>query len=286
MTPKKGKSAQIVRVMISSSCVLVVSLRAREKEEALKYHKPKAIAIELYGAIFEIDNYDAYILNHISAMRFSKNKIEVIKDRVPKHLKIDYILGLPIISKRYEIELEDIRFALGLQTVEAERLYFNEYRPFYIYRKQKRPDISKSNVYGEIPEKTLLYLMKIIELSKENKDVKFLFFVSPTGISQENINIFNSIEKIAKENDIDYINYNFLYDEIGIDFDSDFRDIGHTNTKGAMKVSMDLAKRLSKLYAFKDNRKNPDYEFWNVRSKEAMQKMKDDGAVFSVWDEN
>ncbi|MDR3049215.1 MAG: hypothetical protein LBV16_05180 [Elusimicrobiota bacterium] len=249
-------------------------------KEVLRYHKPKVIAVELYGAIYEISHYDTYLLSHISAMRFSKNKIEVIKDRVPKHLKIDYILGLPIISKRYKIELEYIRFALGLQTVETERLHFNGYRPIYVYRKQERSDILKSNVYGEIPEKTLLYLMKIIELSKENKDVKFLFFVSPMGVSQENINILNSIEKIAKENDIECINYNFLYDEIGIDFDSDFWNRGHTNTKGAMKVSMDLAKRLSKLYALKDNRKNPDYEFWNVRSKEAMQKIKDDGAVF------
>ena len=49
-----------------------------------------------------------------------------------------------------------------------------------------------------------------------------------------------------KENNIDFINFNSMYDELGIDFKSDFIDEGkHLNFMGAHKVSDYLSDYIS-----------------------------------------
>jgi hypothetical protein len=258
-------------------------------KEILKYQKPKVIACELYTMVVEDEYaYASFIFQHISIMKFSKNRVAAIRAAVPKDAWIDYVLGFPVYHNKIDFSIDDFKYLFGINPSSVIYLYFNGYYPRYGWHwpndTPKKPDISSFSGYGEIPPKTLLYLMKIIELAKEHKDIKFLFFVTPYAVDKKDAEIFNSIGKIAKENNIEFINYHLLYDEIKLDFDADSLNPTHINEKGAMKVSKDLAKRLSKLYDLKDNRKNPDYEFWNTRSKEAIQKIKDDSARF--YEEN
>ncbi|MDR3048783.1 MAG: SGNH/GDSL hydrolase family protein [Elusimicrobiota bacterium] len=254
-------------------------------KETIKTQTPKVIVCELYGVVSDTEYLSgSFIFQHLSTMKASKNKIDAIFASVPKNLRIDYLLEFPLYHGRRNISINDFRHLLGLKTPESVYLYFNGYFPHYGYakkenKKQKKPNVSTFLGYGEIPGKQLKYLMKIIELAKEQRDIKFLFLITPYRVSEKDELIFNSIEKIARENGIEFINYNFLYDEIGLDFNTDLFDETHLNEKGAMKLSKDLAKRLS-LYELKDNRNNPDYEFWNIRSAEALQKIKNDSAAF------
>lgn len=48
--------------------------------------------------------------------------------------------------------------------------------------------------------------------------------------------------EIAEENGVTFISYNELFDEIGIDFKTDFYDRAHLNWRGADKFSRYFAK--------------------------------------------
>ena len=48
---------------------------------------------------------------------------------------------------------------------------------------------------------------------------------------------YNSVENIAKEQGISFVDYNEKYDEIGLDLSADFFDKTHLNFKGADKFS-------------------------------------------------
>ncbi|MDR0617322.1 MAG: hypothetical protein LBG23_00845 [Endomicrobium sp.] len=77
---------------------------------------------------------------------------------------------------------------------------------------------------------------------------------------------FNCLHKLAKENNIKFINYNLLYEyeEVGLDFSSDFVDSDHLNINGSRKISKHLASILSTEYRLEDKRQNPDYAKWNL----------------------
>ena len=50
-----------------------------------------------------------------------------------------------------------------------------------------------------------------------------------------------------------FINYNFLYDEVDLDFKNDFFDKGHLNEYGARKVSKHFSK-----YLIENNKERSD----------------------------
>ena len=57
-----------------------------------------------------------------------------------------------------------------------------------------------------------------------------LVALSPyAGISESEQAVFNTAGDIAKEYGVNFINYNLLYNDIGIDFSQDAADPGHLN---------------------------------------------------------
>lgn len=80
------------------------------------------------------------------------------------------------------------------------------------------------------------YLRKIISLCNE-KGVKLLIVKTPSGSSKEEKAYYNAVEKITKENSVDFVDYNLKYDEIGLNLKTDFFDKGHLNTVGAEKFT-------------------------------------------------
>ncbi|MDF2820522.1 MAG: hypothetical protein K0R15_963 [Clostridiales bacterium] len=69
------------------------------------------------------------------------------------------------------------------------------------------------------------------------KGIELLLIKSPSNPSKEEQMLYNSVDKFAKEYGVEFINYNLLYEEIGIDIDKDFYDKGHLNEAGAKKFT-------------------------------------------------
>lgn len=89
------------------------------------------------------------------------------------------------------------------------------------------------------------YLMNIIHLAKEN-NINLILVKSPCQLNEKDKKYFNSVEKIAEEQGIKFIDYNLEIDNLNLGFE-DFYDKGHLSYKGAEKVSTDFSIRLNEL---------------------------------------
>ena len=111
-----------------------------------------------------------------------------------------------------------------------------------------------------IPEDTLLYLDKILDLCKENDSE--LIVVSAPSARNWTYAKHNGINAWTSEKNLTYLDLN-LIPEVEIDWSTDTKDGGdHVNLKGAKKVSLYLGKYLTDRFNIEDKSENPKYKKW------------------------
>lgn len=119
-------------------------------------------------------------------------------------------------------------------------------------------------------EKNLGYMDEIVQLCRENHAQ--LIFVSVPSSYCWNYSNHNTIEDLASELNVSYLDLNLT--EIGIDWDMDTYDYGnHLNHTGAQKVSAYIGQYLTDTGLFTDKRESPEYASWNealVRFRESI----------------
>ena len=116
-----------------------------------------------------------------------------------------------------------------------------------------------SKYFDEIPEQNLPYLKKIIDLCKKN-NVKLVLISLPTQKSWQ-YKKHNTTEKIAKENDLEFIDLNLV--DLNINWETDTKDNGsHLNYLGAKKVSDYIGNYLKETKLIKDHRSDNNYKSW------------------------
>lgn len=114
----------------------------------------------------------------------------------------------------------------------------------------------------DIQETALRDLLR--ELEAHGQDA--LFVVVPTLLRENDMEKYNYLEGIVTEAGYGFLNMNRFYDDIGIDFATDFKDYGnHVNAAGADKVSRYFADYLKSHYAIPDRRTAPGstYADWD-----------------------
>jgi hypothetical protein len=199
-----------------------------------------------------------FLRKHIKFKNFKRQKLSAPKEW---HFAMIYALGLPICHVRdYEgLKAEnDFYFFRG-----RKKRYPNGYNPHQQIAPEKTPQFLNTKETVEIHPKTLNYLTKIIELCK-NSNTELLLIATPYIAPEKEMKIFNTVNKIAQENGIKFINYNLSYKEIGFDFATDVTDPTHANDFGANKISKDLADKLASWYGLTDNRNNPKDNDWHI----------------------
>lgn len=238
-------------------------------KEALKTQEPEVIVLDVYGAVQKDEYMDSSrIIKNNYGIKISEDKIESIKTSAPKDTWIDYFLEYPTYHSRYEdINESDFREHLGLANFQ----YWKGYGLNTAITPMKKPeDIANVKSVGEISEKTEKYLRKIIDLSKEKK-IPLCLISTPYILSMEDQKIYNRVAQIAEQQNVPFINFNLLYDEIGLDFDLDFADTSHLNHNGNPKFSRYLADYLKNHYKISDRRGNAEYGSYEIMAKDCRQ---------------
>lgn len=213
-------------------------------KEALKYQTPKYVVLEVHMAIVGNDEYSEEQVNRdaIDKMKFSINKINAIKTSVSSDEdKMSYYFNIIKYHNRYkELSFTDFKTAFLGYTVDNKG-YIALPNDNYIY--------NNSNEYNDEVEqifpKNLEYLNKIIELSKMN-NIKLILVKTPAFYTREEISKLNFLEKLAKEEDLLYLNYIKEMDKLKLDFNTDFYDSGHLSKTGSEKITLDLIKEINK----------------------------------------
>lgn len=149
----------------------------------------------------------------------------------------------------------------------------------YIHNLNKDPAstnnyMNPSDDFENMPKKNIAYLKRIIDFCKKNNTK--LVLVSTPSTKNWNYKRHNTIEKISKENNLDYLDLNTLQKEIPIDWNNDTRDKGdHLNYYGAVKVSKYMGEYIKNMNMFKDKRNDPEFTSWNDSLKRFTKYIKE-----------
>ncbi len=128
-----------------------------------------------------------------------------------------------------------------------------------------KPTLIPDTVH-DLPEGLEEILIDFISFCKK-ENLPLLFIKTPLSGNRELYEQINYIGKIAEEQDVPFVDFNHLLDEIGFDFGTDLADSGHLNVHGAEKVSRYLADYLREHYDLPDHRGDPAYESWERSSR-------------------
>ncbi len=208
--------------------------------EALKTQKPKYFVLETRMLAVD-DEYmeEGVVRDALDKMKMSQNKIEAINESVEdKEARTSYYFNIIKYHSRFmEIGIEEIINAIKGKSVDN--------KGFIGLPVGKDIYIDNSNVLSiqdevELSNKNMEFFNKIIDLAKEN-DITLILVKSPCSLSEEDQKHYNKVKEIAKEKGIEYIDYNNMFDVLNFNFEEDFYDYGHLSKSGAEKVSTNFA---------------------------------------------
>lgn len=125
----------------------------------------------------------------------------------------------------------------------------------------------KNKKFDDPSEENARYLNKMIKFCKDCGATPFLVYF-PTVVYW-NYARHNSLQKIADDNGIEFVDLNLLLDEMNFDMTTSFRDEGnHLNIHGATACTNYLAKHVKNQYQLDDCRRLNEYQDWNTACNE------------------
>ncbi|MCM1285868.1 MAG: hypothetical protein NC213_05160 [Acetobacter sp.] len=96
-----------------------------------------------------------------------------------------------------------------------------------------------------------------------------ILFIEMPSISSWNYERYRSVATYAEENNIDFLDFNILYDKLMIDSSQCYRDNGnHLNYYGAKSVTTYIGKIIKDKYSIENLKKNCKYNYWNDNYKQ------------------
>jgi len=224
-------------------------------KELLKTQSPKVVCIDMWGVVFEEHGVESNVYRNMLSMKTSSNSIELVQSYIEKEEQADYILRWPIVHTRYR-ELQRYDFVQNDVSIYGRGFFSNYY-------------IAPQNVFDTgIKECTALseanrkWIDDLIKLSEE-EGFTLIMFLAPTSLTAEEQMIVNGAEQYLNEMEIEVIDFNHLVNEVGIDYNTDFTDSSHLNTRGANKLTAYFGEYLTANYDFEDHRGDEAYYLWD-----------------------
>lgn len=248
-------------------------------EEVRKTQQP-----ELY--VFEMRMYTAQEADLTNNMAYTRGVTDNLKYSWNRIKTINAMVEEP--SERYTYYFDIFKYHSNWKTmVLPEQIACFRYekpdgQKGYVMTDEVGPceavDTSAITEKEPMPEFQEECLYKLLDYLKE-KDLQALFILSPTVMEEEKQKMYNYMEEIIAGYGYEFLNLNDHYDEIGLDFASDFSDYGgHTNALGAEKCTRFLGEYLAGKYGIADRRGQAGYESWDAAyeqwQKEFMQARK------------
>lgn len=235
-------------------------------KECLKYQNPKIILLET-NSFFEIASNEEACRKVLNNLKLDNVTLNAILDKnVDLDNRLSYVLPLLRFHSRWnQLETNDFKISLKkeFQTVQYKGMPMNVKKSAYNGDKDYMREKGKIE---KIPEKNLNYVEKIIKLC-EDKKIKLVMVEIPKTIWSLEKN--KAIIELANKYGIDFIDFNLMQNQIGLDWSNDTYDAGgHMNVYGAEKVSSYIGQVLSEKYNLEDHINDKEIaDDWNETAK-------------------
>lgn len=224
-------------------------------EDTLRYETPEVVVFNVLALKYGEPQSESYNRMTLDGMRWSSVKWHAIEASMTEgeHM-VDYVFPLLRYHSRWD-ELTDTDFT---HVFDRDRVTVNGY--------YMRADVLPEGPFPDptplmdytLPEASMDYLERIVQLCREN-DIELVLIKAPTLYPHWYDQWDEQVRAFANENDVPYINYIYLRDEIGLDMSTDTYDAGlHLNVNGAEKFADYIGQYLSVNYDLTDYREVPE----------------------------
>lgn len=218
-------------------------------KEALKYQKPKAIALEV--SYCNDADYAHEGVHHINLddLRMGPVKLEAIFDVIPAGERWPYLFELAKYHDTWN----------KMDKASWQYLTADKHNPYKGYTPSQdgfpdggvfNEEIAKVTEKSELPKLAVTYMKKIIELCEE-KGVDLVFFKTPNDHIRNQPD-YNAVADLAAEYDIPYL-----------DLNRQMKGQLHNHVFHAETITKRIGEWLTGMYEVEDKRENPEYARWN-----------------------
>ena len=240
-------------------------------KQAFERQHPRVVVVEVYRAVETRDYLDeSRVIKNTFSLPLH---LELPAKRVsaPANQVVDYELEFPFSHTRVEeLVREDF-----LPNKGAQR--WKDWKGFsanFTSGTYEKPDPSSVTSRTPMSQKSEKYLKMIVDLCEE-EGVPLVFICAPYPVSDEEQSVYNYVADFAEERGIPFINYNLMYDNLGIDFSTDFASDQHLNYRGAKKFTAALGEYLVSNYDLPDRRGEEGYESWERDAADIRARARD-----------
>lgn len=243
-------------------------------KEALKTQTPRVLVVDVHG-VTKYDDYldNSRIIQNTYGLKLSRDKVENVMESAPKSSWPDYLLEYPTYHSRYT-QLERTDF-----DASARGEYYKVWKGFElltgVYPMEKPREAINTDRELELTEKAEKYLRAVLELADE-RGVPLLLVSAPYDLTLREQGYYNAAERIAQEYDgAAFLNFNSyqMYDELGLDFQTDFADSIHLNNVGVEKYTGYLGKYLKEHYDIPDRRGDSSYASYDAMAESCARRV-------------
>jgi hypothetical protein len=228
-------------------------------KEGIRTQHPKVIILDTYGVKYDKGHGSVARVHMVTdAMPLNSTKIEMYRDFIQ-----------PLFSKNeaMEIYLPILRYHERWKSLKEEdfhpiRAYMRGFRFAYESESVEEPALTEDT--AEVPEIYVEYLNKIIQLCKENQ-VQLVLCQMPMGdyeLYKEIRGRSNTLMKQAEEAGVEVLDFEQLREELNLNYEEDFHNAIHLNTRGAEKISAYFAGYLKENWDLPDHRGETVYKNW------------------------
>ena len=227
-------------------------------KEALKTQKPKVICYEvtvaaMYDMLYQSNTWAP---DNNYGMKWNSNRIDQLRVNSEEDEFWLRLNPFNIMHGRYNDlnrnDFENIRNSVN----------YKGFDPRENVDDMDRPDIS--SVTGTTPctEKEEEYIRKIIELAK-SEGITPVFFASPYDVPESEQEKINYVRSIAESEGVDFLDFDTMWDEFGMNYETDMADPGHLNYSGNYKFTKYFGSILKDKYNVPDHRGDSRYISWD-----------------------
>lgn len=229
-------------------------------KEMIRRHDPELVVMDLF-CLFQPNNYFTPARMHQAIDNFplSRNKAEAILDLVEEDRE-EFFLNYLLYHNRWK-ELKRDDYRIHKEKNEKFQIITGG-EPF--------PDpFVPAEGTAEIPAVSKEYLERLVELCKET-DTRLLLTVIPYRADIDNNNtsailqqqMYNTVEELAAEWGVDFINGLHHLEEMSFDFTTDMFEDSHVNVSGSNKVSKFYGNYIKEHYTLADHTDDAAYADW------------------------
>ncbi len=217
-------------------------------EEAEKTQSPELFIIEVRDALVEYNADDRLIYAHrvTDGMNFSLVRDQTVRTLVPMQDFLNTEFDLLMYHDNWENLTADQLAYID----NKEKLPMMGWDDVFRIEPMERPSSYEDVTWrGELDPEKEKALTRLLEYCRDH-EVPVLFMESPCTLTREQAAMNNTIADRIAEYGFPFLNLNHYYDEIGLDFDTDYYNSCHVNSWGARKVTSFLISYLKEHYTF------------------------------------